>query len=55
MTWYLILLGAAVVALVAYVWIRQARHPVEPGRGPGLEARIEDHHRGWGNGASGKR
>ena len=36
--------AAAAVALVAYVWIRQARHPMDPGRGHDHETRIEDHH-----------
>lgn len=55
MTWYLVLVAAAVVTLVAYVWVRQARHPADPGRDHEWETRIEDHHRGWGNGASGRR
>lgn len=50
MTWYLIAVALAVVALVAFVWVRQNRHPVAPGK-PRDE--IEKHHGGWGNPHSG--
>ena len=50
MTWYLIAVSLAVVALVVFVWRRQNRHPVAPGK-PHDE--IEKHHGGWGNPHSG--
>jgi len=51
-TWFIILpLTAAIVGLVAFVWIRQVRHP-SAGGSRGYESRIEVHHDGWGNGAS---
>lgn len=52
MTWYFILLAIAVVTLVAVVWRRQTRHPVDPARRREWESRIEGHHTSWGNGAS---
>lgn len=50
MTWYLIALALAAVSLVVFVWVRQRRHPVAPGK-PHDE--IEKHFRGWGNTHSG--
>ena len=46
-------LTVLVVGLVAFVWLRQVRHPVQPGRGPGRSAIIEGHHTGWGDEGSG--
>lgn len=54
MMWFGVLLAASVIAVIAVVWIRQARHPSTAGKSD-WEARIEDHHTGWGNGASGRR
>ena len=50
---FFVLLAVLVVALIAFVWVRQVRHPVQPGRGPDRGAIIEGHHTGWGDEGSG--
>lgn len=48
--WLTITLVVLAVALVGYVWMRQRRHPVVPGRGLTGEEQRQQGGSFWGNG-----
>jgi hypothetical protein len=45
--WATIVFLAALTALFAYVWVREHRHPVAPGRHPSADAQVNSHGRWW--------
>lgn len=51
--WTIVVITVLAVALVAAVWVRQARHRVAPGKEPGADARREAHGSYWGGSAGG--
>jgi hypothetical protein len=51
--WTIVVIAVLATALVAAVWVRQARHRVPPGKEPGADARREAHGSYWGGSAGG--
>ena len=51
MTWFYIILAALIVATGAYVWMRQRRHPITPGKPDDPEVRAQSQGKTWGSSA----
>jgi hypothetical protein len=51
--WLTLSLVVLALAVVGYVWFRQRRHPVPPGRRPGHDAQIQEKGSFWGGGGVG--
>lgn len=48
--WILVSIAILLVLGAAYVGVRQARHPVAPGRHPSRDAQLEQQGKFWGSG-----
>lgn len=46
--WSMLALFALIALVLGYVWIRQRRHPVAPGRRPDRDSQVQDKGSFWG-------